>query len=52
MTEEEIITAVRNRAVDLPPPASTEAASDAEKAIGYPLPRVVAAAWKSVLKRS
>lgn len=52
VTEEEIITAVRNRAVDLPPPASTEAVSDAEKAIGYPLPRVVAAAWKSVLKRS
>ncbi|MEV6371357.1 hypothetical protein AB0L86_31195 [Micromonospora musae] len=41
MTEEEIIAAVRNRAVDLPPPASPEAVSDAEKVIGYPLPRLL-----------
>ncbi|MEU5563531.1 SMI1/KNR4 family protein [Micromonospora musae] len=38
MTEEEIIAAVRNGAVDLPSPASPEAVSDAEKVIGYPLP--------------
>ena len=41
MTEEEIIAAVRDRAADLPPTASPKAVSDAEKVIGYPLPRLL-----------